>query len=364
MLPYYTPVLISTVSLVLVWVGNARAERVAVLWATLLSVTIIGLRGNVDIDYQGYLDEYLAIPLKFDFDAVRLQYGEILYNLLSGVFRTMGFQYAGLLFVMASFALGIKAFLMLKLCKAPFTALAIYVCIAFIETEMITVRWALASSLLLLSVYLVYSRKFLPAIGTYLGAVGFHSFAAIYVLVVPLLFARRDRTLYGVTLGALVAGLFLPMAEINQLFLLADGDGYSLQKMQRYTQDGMNVIGLFSVLKVLFLLVIWKGADVLGRPGEWRASPAVRNMLRPAVAFLAVSLLFVKYKVFYYRAAVFVDFYLILLAANAVQDAFRTNRKILIFSTVLLMFIVWSIMDVRNHAASGYIRNYELAPLF
>lgn len=364
MLPYFTPVVFGVIGILFSWMNAKDIKQVAFIYLAGASLFFIGLRGNIDVDYQGYLEAYVNMSEVFDFQEVRLQYGELLYNIISGVFRSFGLQYAWLVFFITALSICTKSYLVIKLSKSSLTALSVYLCIAFIETEMITVRWAIATSLLMLSIHFLYSKRRYLSFIMFICALGFHSFVFIYALAAPLLFIKSSKFYIIAVLSALIVGAYLPMASIYDSVMLLQVDAYSLQKIQSYTSQDMNPIGIFSALKVAFLLTICLIARTFGKRVNWLADESVRNIFRPAFLFLAISLLLYKYKVFYYRAAVLVDFYLILLAVNSVHLAFRANHRAAIYSFLIAMFIVWSLFDINNHFMSGYIKYYEFAPLF
>jgi len=361
MIPYFTPFVTGIFGILFAWVDARDIKRLAFVYFAGIAIFFIGLRGNIDVDYSGYLNAYSELPDVFDFEIAK---GDFLYKILSALFRSLGFQYAWFVFFTTAVSISIKGYIITKLCKSPLTALSVYLCIAFIETEMITVRWAIATSLLILSIHFLYLNRRYLAFIIFLCALGFHSFVFIYALAAPLLFIKNTKFYIFAALGALIVGAYLPMASIYESVMLFQVDAYTLQKIQSYTSQDMNPIGIFSALKVLFLLTIWIIASTFGGRVNWSADESVRNIFRPAFLFLAISLLLYNYKVFYYRAAVVVDFYLILLAVNSVDLAFRANHRAAIYSFFIAMFIVWSLFDINNHYMSGYIKYYEFAPLF
>ena len=361
MIPYYIPIVVGFFGILFSWLDARDEERLAFIFFSGVTIFLIGLRGNIDVDYSGYLDAYNDLPDVFDYD---IEKGEFLYNALSSLFRSFGFQYAWCVLFTTAVSISIKGYLIIKHCKSPLTALSIYLCVGFIEPEMITVKWAIATSLLMLSVHFLYLNRRYLAFIIFLVAAGFHSFVLAYMLLVPLLFIKNSKFYIIVVLCALIFGVYLPMERINEYAMLFQVNLYAIQKIQSYTSNDMNPIGIFTTYKVLFLIMFWSLASILGVRVNWAADKSVCSIFRPAFLFLAFSFLFYNYKLFFYRAATIADFYLILLAINSIDLTFRANSRAAIHSFLIAMFIVWSFFDVNNHFISDYIKYYEFAPLF
>ncbi len=346
---YFIPSIICIITIIISWENSLRNNRFIYYFLISLVVFIFGTRGNIDVDYSGYLENYNSIPKDFRYDIVKEQYGEILSNYINVVFRYLNLNYEYLLLFLTTTSILVKAKTIINYSKFPLAVISIYFCLALIETEMITIRWAISSSFLILFL-LNFSDSKIKSLFYFLISVGFHSFSYLYLLALPISTFKQPKFYYIFVFFCFFVGLFFPMESFSSLITLYENNqNYTINKINSYSSQDENSIGFFSILLIIYLLSIVMFFRYLLIKKNIEIEALNQRIFQIGLVCTGFSLLFIKYKVFFYRANLFSEFFLILLLINFTQKLIKNkffNPAIYLY--LLVPFILWNLLDVRN----------------
>lgn len=165
-------------------------------------------------------------PLLSEFSYFDWQHYEKGFVLINSIFKTLfqdnlelGF-FALNLFISTS-VITIYGYVFNKLSINPLLSLGIYVAVFYFKTEIITIRFGIASSIYILSIYYLQKNKYLLSFLTLLLALQFHN-GAIVCFVVFLLYKLRLDSLKVILLllSSLVVSFAEPIKIIAALFSL------------------------------------------------------------------------------------------------------------------------------------------------
>lgn len=359
---YFIPSIICIITIIISWENSLRNNRFIYYFLISLVVFIFGTRGNIDVDYSGYLENYNSIPKDFRYDIVKEQYGEILSNYINVVFRYLNLNYEYLLLFLTTTSILVKAKTIINYSKFPLAVISIYFCLALIETEMITIRWAISSSFLILFL-LNFSDSKIKSLFYFLISVGFHSFSYLYLLALPISTFKQPKFYYIFVFFCFFVGLFFPMESFSSLITLYENNqNYTINKINSYSSQDENSIGFFSILLIIYLLSIVMFFRYLLIKKNIEIEALNQRIFQIGLVCTGFSLLFIKYKVFFYRANLFSEFFLILLLINFTQKLIKNkffNPAIYLY--LLVPFILWNLLDVRNQTYSKNILEYKNA---
>lgn len=359
---YFIPSVICIITIFASWENSLIKNKFIYYLLISIIIFIFGTRGNIDIDYSGYLENYNSITKDYSYEIVKEQYGEILSNYINVFFRYLNLNYEYLLFFLTAISILVKAKTIINYSKFPLAVISIYFCLALIETEMITIRWAVSSSFLILSL-LNFSKNKGKSFFFILIAVGFHSFSYLYLLVLPIIAIKQPKFYYLFVISCFFIGLFFPMESISSLITLYENtQNYTFNKLNSYTSQDENTIGLFSLLLIIYLLILVMIFRYILIKKNIEIEVFNKKIYEIGLVCVGVSLLFIKYKVFFYRANIFSEFFLILILINFTQKLVKnkiTNPAIYLY--IIVPFILWNILDVKNQIQSKNILEYKSA---
>lgn len=194
----------------------------------LLSLMVIGFCGfrpiNLDKDIQMYHDYFNAFcnftyhDIFFNNSHRIKEKGYIIFNKL---FCNIGFRQ--MIFTFAFIGVGVKSYIISKKTVYPVTAIFIYLALFLPLREFTQIRDAVASSFLVLAIFLYQNRRYFVSVLVFLVAVSFHLVALIYIPVILLLILLKREYYYAVLLffGGIL--FFInPTQYLNHLSLLPD----------------------------------------------------------------------------------------------------------------------------------------------
>jgi hypothetical protein len=359
---YFIPSVISIITIFISWENNLIKNRFIFYLFISMVILFFGTRGNIDIDYSGYLENYNSITKDFRYEIVKDQYGEILSNYINVIFRFLNLNYEYLLLFLTSISILVKAKIIINYSKFPLAVISVYFCLALIETEMITIRWAVSSSFAILSL-LNFSDNKVKSLLYILIAAGFHSFAYLYLLALPIISFKQLKFYYTFVLSCFFAGLFLPMESFSSIITLyVNTQNYTINKINSYSSQDENTIGFFSILLLVYLFTLVMSFRYLLFKKNIEIEILDQKVLKIGLVCIGISLLFIKYKVFFYRANIFSEFFFILLLINFTQKLVKNkffNPAIYLY--IIFPFILWNILDVQNQTYSKNILEYKNA---
>lgn len=198
----------------------------------LILICIVTFRnGKYLPDYDNYIEAFNA--LKYNADARAL---ELSFKSISKIAYILGGNSLWMFAIYASLSVGIRYYAIHK--YAPFVvfSLAAWVSSFFLLHDLIQIRGAVASALLLLIIPLIYRKNYLGAIILWVIALFFHRSAIAFL---PIFFFRRDSGHWRLWLFALSAVILFNLlkidivertgiAQITAGLQLLEGDIYSL----------------------------------------------------------------------------------------------------------------------------------------
>ena len=359
---YLIPSFICIISIFISWKTTLRNNRYIYYFVVSIVIFLYGTRGNIDVDYSGYLENYNSSAKDFRYEIVKEQYGEILSNYTNAIFRYFNLNYEYVLLFLTGVSIIIKARTINSSSKFPLAVISIYFCLALIETEMITIRWAVSTSFLILS-FLNFSHAKFKSLLYFLFAVGFHSFSYLYLLALPLIKIEQPKFYYFFVISCFLIGLFFPMESFSSLITIYEiTQSYTVNKISSYSSQDENTIGFFSILLIIYLFTSMMVFRYILLKKKINFGEINENIFRIGLVCLGFSLLFVKYKVFFYRANILSEFFLILLVINYIQSLVKNKLfKPTIYFFIIVPFILWNILDVRNQTSSKNILEYKNA---
>jgi hypothetical protein len=278
---YAFPALLAVLAYVVYLTGDRRRDGQLVLVTSILVVLISGLRWGSDADFLDYLGMFEETPTlrHFSPDSIQGIYGEPGYLLLNSAFRSLSLDFFVLTLACALLSISVKALVSLKLSRQASLTLALYLCIHFITIEFIQIRWAVASSLLILALYLQFRRKLWAAALCFLGAVGFHYFSVVFLLVGLLLEVRGAKAFFGLVLLLGVSGFALGPV-LSTTGLIAGSEAYVVERALRYLSEELSSIGALSYLKLAAYVGIYAAVRLAGRDADAPSDERARFLSR------------------------------------------------------------------------------------
>lgn len=150
--------------------GTERLLPYLILGSGLILILFVGLRYQTGPDYESYEISYLG---KSDFRF------ESLFNLLMTVFRRLGAGYNLFLLFVAALSITIKSYVIER--YSPYFFLSLLIACGFFLSDMGQIRYALAISVLWLSLPFYMDRKLLPFLLIVFSAVLIHQTAIVFL---------------------------------------------------------------------------------------------------------------------------------------------------------------------------------------
>jgi hypothetical protein len=359
MIVYAFPALLAIVAYVVYLSGDRRRDVQLVVATSVVVVLVSGLRWGSDADFLDYLGIFEETPSlrHFNPESIQAIYGEPGYLLLNSAFRSLSLDFYVLTLACALLSISVKALVSSKLSRHASLTLALYLCIHFITIEFIQIRWAVASSLLILAFYLQYRRKLWATALCLLGAVGFHYFSVVFLLVGLLLEVRGTKAFAGLVLLLGVSGLVVgPL--LSTMGLAAGGEAYILERALRYLSEELSSIGPLSYLKLAAYVGIYAAVRLAGRDAGAPADERARFLSRITFSTLALTLFVSFVPIMHHRAVVIADFFAIIFVVDAIEThAGRHMAPRLVLALVALL-VTWFAFDLRNALAAGGVGAY------
>ncbi len=360
MIIYIFPIFITIMAVI----SSLSRDRVLKYYHTILIalgfILIAGLRSYSDIDFVGYMDIYNEVPtvVMFNFNSIGEIYGEPGYLFLNSILKTagIGFYLASFLFVLIS--IFIKTRVSLKFSAMPSLSLCLFFCIHFITIEFIQIRWAIATSLLILGFYFQYKRNLIQASLIYLIAGSIHYFSFIFIIVSLLMELRSEKIFYTllIMLG-LMGSIF--QSDVLMGYLTQTQDLYIVRKTVLYLGEGVSQLGIFSYLKLILYLSIFVSIRTLAPHfNQFKAGKDI-FVYKLSLATISLTLFCSFIPIFHHRAVVIADYFSIISIINLFEV--NSGKKIIQVSkyVIIMLFLIWYSFDLYNAISSGSIIEYN-----
>lgn len=357
---YYTPVFLTLLAMLAQIQKNRRLDISVLLVCSLVIILISGLRWYSDVDYEPYVWMYDDNPLLSEFsrDSIRDLYGEPGYLLLSSIFKSLGASFFILAFACAAFSILLKSIVVLKLSEQASLAICLYFCIHFITIEFIQIRWAIATSLIILGFYCQYLQKNKTAFLCFALSLGVHYFSAFFLVVALLLNVNGYRRFYFLFFASLFFALFFQVDYLQNL-IINDSDIYVIKRITRYAIDPESQVGFFSYVKLIMYPAIYSACVFFKPSYPWKTDKLNLFLFKISFISLAATFFVTFIPLLHFRATVIADFFSIILILNSIDKAFPNKFRILIFVIISFMYLIWYLIDVFNYINADRLYEYK-----
>lgn len=292
-----------------------KAFRFGAVWA-IIGVVLVLISANRPVEMPDYA--MYAEGFRFD-DKGRYEPG---YASLMHLIRAQTSDVFYLMLVMATIAISIRLYAIKRFSNFIWLSLAVYVSNVFILHDMIQIRAAIASGMLLFAIYYAHDRKWIKFIITTLIATMFH-YSAISFLIIP--FFVKDNfkksiysliiplgyilSLSGVTVGHMVSLVPIPFVQKSyEMYVnamdLGEGDKINIFNafiLIRIAIAYLLIIGSAKMQKHNRLFLIWLKLYILGIIAFLLCRDIPALAFRLSELFFAVDILLYPMLVYLFR---------------------------------------------------------------
>lgn len=164
---------------------NKKYQLFFLLFITSVSILFFGLRWHSGADFDGYLLIYDSVPLLggFNLGSVKYIHGELGFLFVTSLIKTLGTPNFIYMFTLTCISIGLKAYFFYKESILPVFSLSLYFLFLGMTFEFVQIRYALALSFLLLSLYYLINGFKRKSVLFFLFSISFHYFTAIFVVM-------------------------------------------------------------------------------------------------------------------------------------------------------------------------------------
>lgn len=232
------------------------------IFVWLILVIIATFRSNDMHDYYNYVYYFKN---NLGYDANRFEPG---FQTLTSLFKVLNKEPLFLFFLFAVISIGIKLFAIRKMTNFISSSLLIYISYLFILHDMIQIRCAISSGLLLFCVNYIVQRNFLKFLTITFLAVLFHYSALIifplwfldtkkpqkilYIIIIPLAYLAATQ---GLLFGTLIK--YIPVPAVQMWVTM-----HNLETIQN-SEIVVNIWGRLQLLRCCICLFIIMHVDLL-----------------------------------------------------------------------------------------------------
>ncbi len=308
-------ILIWTISMILSWEDNIknRPDKKCIYSVILLGIILVLIatfRSSAMPDWENYYNSfYFVSDLRF----------EPAFQLISTTIYSLNQSFITLLFVMALIGVSIKLWSILKLTNLIWSSIMVYISNIFILHDMIQIRAAIASGILLVALYYKIHKKLSYFIMCSIIAVMFHYSA---IIIFPIWFIKlnnidQKKYLLLIPLGYVISisGLniskifsYIPIAEIQML----------LRIYSNSFDTHINVLNAMQLSRCIICVIFWIKVRKLAT-------------IQPAI------ILFLKI----YTIGLFI----FVALSDLPVAAFRISELLLIVEIILLPYIAFTFIN-------------------
>lgn len=363
MLVYYLPAFCAALGLF----GALRQDRrldsaTASLIAIILGL-LAGLRWNADVDYEPYAEMFADVPSLADWtlEEMRQLYGEPGYLILNSLIKTLGGPFILVSSLCAAVSIFLKRYFFGQFCQFAALSLSLFFCVHFLTIEFIQIRWAVASSFLLLSFYFMHSGRNLAALASFLVAVGFHYFSVVFLPIALLTRLAGHRRFYLVLLGCMALGSLALSIDLIPFLgrLESDSDAYVINRTLRYLTDPASGLGAISFMKLLAYPAAYAILALYSDHARPSRGSLEDFLFKLGLASISATLLLSFIPIFHFRASVIADAVGLCLVLNKL--AHLDNRPLRAAGLVgmTLAYVTWYLVDLDNQISAEFVLEYR-----
>ncbi len=222
-----------------------------ILWIVL--IYICGFRSEEMSDYKDYLVGYNTL-IPGDFGRWEPGYWSLMYAL-----KSINADFTLLLCVMACISVGIRLYAIEKVTPIVWGSIMVYLSNLFILHDMIQMRCAVASGLLILALYYRVNDKFKGFLVCSIIAILFHYSSIIILPLWFVSFKKSQRNIYiwlipicyalTAVLGFHISSLFYKLPLIGSYYF----EGYAINSQQ----GEVNIFNALQIIRCFICILIW-----------------------------------------------------------------------------------------------------------
>lgn len=214
-------------------------------------VFFTGLRGNIEPDYENYLDIFNNSKLGINLGV------EPGFYYLNSFISNWGLDFQWVIFLMALFTVIIKINFFIKNSKNYLFSFLIYYCSMFFLYDFIAIRQALAMAIFMISVPYIVERKFLPYLICIIFASTFHLSALVLLPIYFFIHLSFNKFIfYIILLLSTLTSVFKYDIHLTSLLLdYISLPGFANNKIEIYAIEDIYAALSFRQLILGFLFV-------------------------------------------------------------------------------------------------------------
>ncbi|WLT33577.1 EpsG family protein [Geothrix sp. PMB-07] len=326
----------------------------------LMVIAVAGFRWNCDADFSGYIEMYNEVPPigNLNSEIIKQLWGEPGYIVVSSIFKAINldFYYLSLFCVFCSIL--IKVIISIRLSKQAALSICLYFCIHYLTIEFIQIRWAVASSLLILGFYTLYRNLLWTTLLVFLMAVSMHYFSSVFILVALFVKIENDKIFYFMMMVAITVSTQITQNSLNSSLALPGGV-YVLERTARYLGEELSKLGLFSYAKLFLYPLIYLLFYVFGGYKNVFNRPKNRFLLKLSLACISLTFICSFMPLLHFRAVVLADFFSAILVINLAESRPRSTLSSIVVVFMVIIFSIWYIIDLNNNLKNGSIKEYQ-----
>jgi|GEM_PF-3990289 len=320
-----------------------------------------GLRYFADADYSNYSFIFDSTPLISDFNANTIAglHGEVGFLLVLSLFKSAGLDYFIFVLLSAFVSLWGKIYFYKKIVGTASLGVCLYFCLHFINIEFITIRWALATSFILLGFYCKYNKSYYLSALFFFFAICFHYYSILYILlaIIPL---QKFKVNFYFKLFLVVVSISLIQKLFGFSFVIStlNSPFYIVARIIRYLTFVESQVGIISILRVfMYVILIYY---YFYTEKELFSDKTTYFFYTLSMLTLTISVMFLSLPIFFFRSIVLADLIsiaLILRLSVKSRRYIQINAMISYGLTFVLM--LWCAIDIDKKLTSQTISEYR-----
>ncbi|NOR69064.1 MAG: hypothetical protein GQ532_05125 [Methylomarinum sp.] len=322
---------------------------------------LAGLRYFVDADYENYSFIFDATPVISEFSANDITdlHGEVGFLFVLSLFKSAGVPFFIFVLFSSFVSLWGKIYFYRATVGSSALAVSLYFCLYFINIEFIAIRWALATSFIVLGFYCKYNKnRFLTACFFTLSMC-FHYYSLLFIVIAFLPLQRIKFSSY-FALFFIVASvsIFQKFFGISINVDAVNSDVYIISRIIRYLINVESNVGLMSILRVLMYVLTFYFF--------WLTQKSVFNnrltsfLLTLTMTVLTISIIFLNVPIFFLRGIVVGDLLSIALILRLISKSnLAIEFKALMLYSFTFLFMLWGAIDINKKLTTEAISEYQ-----
>ena len=239
-------------SLISIFVNKIKISKGLFWFVFLVLVSVVVGRPDTMADYANYVSSYTLGSERF----------EPAYQLMYAVLHGLTMPYIMFFLLMACLTIGIKWYGIVKISDYPLLSLLVWASQVLIIQDMVAIRGALASSILLWIIWYKYLGETMKMWVGILVAICCHYSALVFLIIPFLSSSKSKRWIYIAGLCIAAGGAFIGFSLTDFLGLIALAAIENLSDMYG-NQSEANAFNLVVIARCLICLILWIKVDLL-----------------------------------------------------------------------------------------------------